>query len=264
MGKCSVEEVAVRIKFKILEMVESEAEVKEVLQFIEQNYDFNRELQRYKPYLFEHHCKKCGKGFKPCPPTDYRGNTYALELLPVDHSYCETCKREVVGEAKQQQPKCEICGDVSSEPICHWCVTSNADTTSWRYSINSQNSRARKLGLEGTLTMAQWEIAIRYFDGRCAYCSISPVQIVEHFIPLQFRERGTTKYNCIPACNSCNRKKGGLHPDRHKIKKISSDALVRVADYLAIVDSLSLAQLRQNPTKTMVGKPLYEPKRVFT
>src|SRR5690348_14403669 len=67
--------------------------------------------------------------------------------------------------------------------------------------IESQRRRARCLGAQATLTLADWFATLDYFDWRCAYCRKKPFQVLFHFTPLP--EGGTTRENCIPVCYSC-------------------------------------------------------------
>jgi 5-methylcytosine-specific restriction endonuclease McrA len=77
--------------------------------------------------------------------------------------------------------------------------------------LNQHLRRAEKLQLPATLTMEQWSAAIKYFDGKCAYCQEKPWELLEHFIPLGLGG-GTIASNCVPSCKSCNNSKGPWHP----------------------------------------------------
>jgi 5-methylcytosine-specific restriction endonuclease McrA len=93
--------------------------------------------------------------------------------------------------------------------------------------------RAEKLGLSATLTMEQWHAAIRYFDGKCAYCQEKPWELLEHFIPLGLGG-GTTASNCIPSCKSCNNSKGSWHP--HKLPFYYCPGTQKVIEGIAHVE----------------------------
>jgi 5-methylcytosine-specific restriction endonuclease McrA len=67
--------------------------------------------------------------------------------------------------------------------------------------IESQRRRARCLGAEATLTLADWFAILDHFDWLCAYCRAKPFQVLLHFVPLP--AGGTTRDNCIPVCYSC-------------------------------------------------------------
>lgn len=70
-----------------------------------------------------------------------------------------------------------------------------------------QRQRTLSIGLPSTLTLEEWTATIRHFNGRCAYCMIKPYYSLDHIIPLE-HGGGTTSENCVPACVSCNSKKG--------------------------------------------------------
>ena len=64
--------------------------------------------------------------------------------------------------------------------------------------------RARLARLPATLTEAQWQAALNYFDNCCAYCGVSGVPLAqEHVIPLS-GGGGYVAGNIVPACRRCN------------------------------------------------------------
>jgi 5-methylcytosine-specific restriction endonuclease McrA len=77
--------------------------------------------------------------------------------------------------------------------------------------------RARKAGVESTLTLAECDAVFAAFGGRCAYCgavaqSGKTGQIaLDHMVPLA---RGGTNSieNVVPACWSCNGSKKRMTP----------------------------------------------------
>ena len=83
--------------------------------------------------------------------------------------------------------------------------------------LNQHLKHAKELKLPATLTLEQWVDIVNTFDSKCAYCQKNPYGVVEHFVPLSFGG-GTTAYNCIPACQSCNVLKSGVHPSQ-RVKK---------------------------------------------
>gem|GEM_PF-6755066 len=56
------------------------------------------------------------------------------------------------------------------------------------------------------LTLEQWLELIQMFRGRCAYCW-EPAECIDHVHPIS-RGGLTTKDNVLPACASCNGRKG--------------------------------------------------------
>ncbi len=59
------------------------------------------------------------------------------------------------------------------------------------------------------LTIAEWDEAVAYFGGCCAYCGEETELQKEHIIPVS-RGGGFTKRNIVPACIACNQSKGGM------------------------------------------------------
>lgn len=100
--------------------------------------------------------------------------------------------------------------------------------------VKYHNSRARKANLPATLTLAQWQETIKYFQRKCAYCQKYEYALLEHYIPLG-HGKGTTADNCVPACNSCNNIKQAWNPtanygpDMEQMK----EGFARVQAYLA-------------------------------
>lgn len=85
--------------------------------------------------------------------------------------------------------------------------------------------RARNLNLPDTLTAAQWERAIEYFNGCCAVCGrqlrdlfSTHTVAADHWIPLtdpRPDNPGTVASNIIPLCHGedgCNNSKGNKDP----------------------------------------------------
>ncbi len=72
-----------------------------------------------------------------------------------------------------------------------------------------EKRRARKLNAPlNDLTKKQWEAILTTYNHRCAYCK-QPYQRLEmdHVIPLS-KGGSHTKSNVVPACRSCNARKG--------------------------------------------------------
>lgn len=73
--------------------------------------------------------------------------------------------------------------------------------------------RARIVGLASTLTEAEWQKALAWFDNRCAYCGISDVSLQQdHLAPLSAGGAYIAR-NIIPACKLCNRSKSNTPLD---------------------------------------------------
>jgi 5-methylcytosine-specific restriction endonuclease McrA len=99
--------------------------------------------------------------------------------------------------------------------------------------IKSHNRRASDLNHPGALTFEQWMITLSDFDYSCAYCG-GKYDVLEHFIPLTFDNSGTTRTNCVPACNRCNSLKGPYHPERMpgKIRQQFGNRFEYIQDWL--------------------------------
>lgn len=74
--------------------------------------------------------------------------------------------------------------------------------------VVAQASRARRIGVETALTLAEWVSICETFDGCCAYC-LKPASLleIEHMTPL-LRGGTNTADNVVPACHACNTRKG--------------------------------------------------------
>jgi 5-methylcytosine-specific restriction endonuclease McrA len=72
---------------------------------------------------------------------------------------------------------------------------------------NGRRRRARILKAAGTHTAEQWQARLDYYGGKCRYCGCDGKMEVDHVIPLS---KGGTNWpsNLVPACKTCNRKKG--------------------------------------------------------
>lgn len=67
--------------------------------------------------------------------------------------------------------------------------------------------RARDIGAPATLTLNEWIDTLLLFQGLCAYCRKAPYKTLDHLRPI-CAGGGTTQSNSIPACVSCNARKG--------------------------------------------------------
>lgn len=76
-------------------------------------------------------------------------------------------------------------------------------STKW----HARNQRSHSLSIN------DWNFAINWFDGKCAYCGIEPKSTMQkdHFIPVA-RGGYTVSDNIVPACFSCNSNKSANDP----------------------------------------------------
>jgi hypothetical protein len=72
--------------------------------------------------------------------------------------------------------------------------------------LRSALARARRAHLPATLTAPEWQATVEHFTDRCALCG-GAWCLVEHATPIELGG-GTTAANCLPACTSCNIRKG--------------------------------------------------------
>lgn len=116
--------------------------------------------------------------------------------------------------------------------------------------ILTRRRQARKKSLPDTLTEKEWQFALDYFGGCCAYCGkpagLFDVLCVEHYVPISSPDcKGTTADNCLPACHggikSCNNLKHDKDPETwilsHFGKREGRKIIKRIADYFATVRS---------------------------
>ncbi len=149
----------------------------------------------------------CGKCHAPLPQTG-RYTTFDMYVKPrVTLVLCWNCYSKIQ--------------DIRAKRIARELIESNY--------LVYHRCRARKLGLVADLTLAQWNETKEHFHYTCAYCQSAGIYCLEHFIPLELGG-GTTKWNCVPSCIKCNRKKNGLHPAL--VKCIPEQDIERVRGYL--------------------------------
>ncbi len=76
-----------------------------------------------------------------------------------------------------------------------------------------QRRRARLNDLADTLTTEQWRSTLIYFGNACAVCGSADRLAMDHWIPVSsVLCPGTTHYNVVPLCKSCNSSKNDTLP----------------------------------------------------
>lgn len=79
----------------------------------------------------------------------------------------------------------------------------------------AENVRQRRVTLskvENTLTTQEWEAVVQSFGGRCVYCGSGSKKItMDHIQPIS-KGGAHSKENVVPACKSCNSRKGAKDP----------------------------------------------------
>lgn len=91
-----------------------------------------------------------------------------------------------------------------------------------RARASSNASRARRFGVEVDMTGTEWLEILSKSGLTCFYCLDRGwyerrTIILEHFIPLS-KGGAHAKANVVPACPSCNVRKGNLHPAQFLIR----------------------------------------------
>lgn len=102
-------------------------------------------------------------------------------------------------------------------------------STSEQARVTTALYRAKKAGKQATLTLREWEISIKDFNGLCAYCEQRPYKVLEHFKAVYVD--GTHVKNCVPACYDCNRIKSDASLDE-AAAIFGQDVIKRIQSYL--------------------------------
>jgi 5-methylcytosine-specific restriction endonuclease McrA len=93
----------------------------------------------------------------------------------------------------------------------------------------SQRRRARELGAAGNFTTFEWRGLMVRFGHRCAYCGAQGPLQADHRIPLS---RGGTHHieNILPACRSCNLRKGATSEADFRARLLNESKNTRKID----------------------------------
>jgi 5-methylcytosine-specific restriction endonuclease McrA len=87
------------------------------------------------------------------------------------------------------------------------------------------NRRARVKGAKGSHTHAEWQSLLEASSFLCWYCGCSDKPLTrDHIIPLKLGGSNTIS-NIVPACRSCNSKKG------HKLQTPLDSKLIEVSHF---------------------------------
>ena len=73
--------------------------------------------------------------------------------------------------------------------------------------VTKQNQRARRLGVQGQLTISGWQAILKAHDGACVECCSTKDIVIDHIVPLS-RGGSNTLDNVQPLCRSCNSRNG--------------------------------------------------------
>lgn len=139
-----------------------------------------------------------------------------------------------IGKRKRQRKRsvcidCGVFGDIHARNRCRLCYARwhrknnreiyreydrkyrKEDPQYIQKALNHKRKRRnRKKGLPATLTEKEWSEILKRHDYSCAYCGKKTKKLQrEHWIPL-VKGGGYTSDNIVPACRSCNCKKGTM------------------------------------------------------
>lgn len=148
---------------------------------------------------------------------------------------CPTCAEKV---HRKYHRDCEICGAEfrikirgSKETRCYRCASAKV----YKSTVRQQNNRAWANGCVGNLTPDQWDFAVKYFEGKCAYCLNKSWAVIEHYIPIALGG-DTTASNCLPSCYACNTQKNRIHPhEKHYQWGLTPESISRIEAYFELV-----------------------------
>lgn len=95
-----------------------------------------------------------------------------------------------------------------------WLVISKrwSDSNPLKVAENVRQRRVTLSKVENTLTTQEWEAVVQSFGGRCVYCGSDSKKItMDHIQPIS-KGGAHSKENVVPACKSCNSRKGAKDP----------------------------------------------------
>lgn len=118
-----------------------------------------------------------------------------------------------------------------------------------RVRTRERRRRSRQRLLPATFTTDNWERALNYWGGRCAYCGNPPklwdnprVLAQDHFIPISSKG-GYTPENVLPSCQFCNSSKNNSDPvewlTRRFGKRKANQILKAIREYFDWIKSHS-------------------------
>jgi 5-methylcytosine-specific restriction endonuclease McrA len=139
---------------------------------------------------------------------------------------CRTCKADYLKDYYRKNSdhiKQKSKETRAKNPDRKYPETSRAASRKWKLEnperVRALNNRRRatKANASGTFTAEQWDARLAYYDGECVYCGTTDDITIEHRIPLS---RGGTNWpsNLVPACTTCNCKKGTKTETEYKLQ----------------------------------------------
>ena len=109
----------------------------------------------------------------------------------------------------------------NSSEINSWCKqctldNSRSPSVKLQHKMASSRRRTKRKSLPATLSHSEWNAILVQYNHSCAYCGKHDTEVgalaKEHVMPLS-RGGGFTALNIVPACKSCNAKKGAKTPE---------------------------------------------------
>lgn len=125
-------------------------------------------------------------------------------------------KSEAYVAGRRRHQASHAARELSRDPIAYRAKQA-AKTKAWKlaHPLEVQAAKARRdkrlKENHGTLSGAQWKAILRFYDGKCAYCGAEGKMTIDHVIPVA-KGGKTESANIVPACRSCNSKKGTGQP----------------------------------------------------
>lgn len=145
-------------------------------------------------------CDLCKAPFRLRDLHYQRLGFYCDKCLPIVeepyHAVCLACDRPFV---RNRAGYGQMCAD---------CLAANANYARELRIVKSQVSRAKRAGLEASLSFQEWIGILDRYSWKCAYCG-GRYEALEHVNPI-FCGGGTTAQNCVPSCHACNSRKGAM------------------------------------------------------
>lgn len=206
----------------------------------------------YKPatreFFSAHKLGRCGlqAACKLCQ------NERVKERYALDHPDARGVYADICIQSNGTHKKCARCGEIKPATIeyfskqyllpnrfkvtCKTCANDynrqwhkdNAEyhraiSRQWKkdhpeqHRMNEQKRNATKRKLPATLSQEQWEGMNVLYNNSCAYCGQQSCSLVqEHILPIA-QGGGYTANNIVPACKSCNSKKGARTPNQARM-----------------------------------------------
>ena len=145
----------------------------------------------------DNHSSWCAECYNAASKAYYRANREHQKLLS---------KQNRAKDPEKANARAKVWREANPERFAAKSAQWQRDNPE-RVIIFAQRHAARRAGLPSTLTLTQWNDTLEQFNNRCAYCGTDGKMQQEHCMPV-ILGGGYTQSNIVPACTSCNHKKG--------------------------------------------------------